>query len=187
MMASQTDIVGTISFWASKQIPTSWMACNGGYVSKTMYPDLYKKLKSTYGQETETTFALPDMRGRTPLGPGKAPSGETYQLGSTGGTERIQLTQNHLPRHNHYDGAIAQFLPMNASTGGKGEDSYSPKDCYCKDTVDGVKIYGDTLSSDQIMYSDTITPSPTSSSTGGADAISIVQASLCVAYIIKVQ
>ena len=94
------------------RIPTGWLACEGQMLS-TREP-LFGVLGTTYGGNGITTFGLPDLRGRTPVGafiPSDAhnttPSAPSAgALGVKGGSETVALTAEHLPSHRHDFNAI---------------------------------------------------------------------------------
>jgi microcystin-dependent protein len=73
---------------------------------------LFSLLGTTYGGNGQTTFALPDLRGRVPIHVG---SGHT--LGERGGQESHTITQQELPQHNHF----VKVVNTNASTGPAGD------------------------------------------------------------------
>ena len=62
---------------------------------------MYAILGTTYGGNGQTTFALPDLRGRVPVGVGNAPGLGTFNLGEKAGTQSHTLTVNEMPQHNH--------------------------------------------------------------------------------------
>ena len=62
---------------------------------------LFSLLGTAYGGNGQTTFALPDLRGRTVVGPGQGPGLSPYVEGQVGGSEVVTLTTNQLPAHNH--------------------------------------------------------------------------------------
>lgn len=75
---------GTIIMYGNTSAPTGWLLCNGSAVSRTTYAALFAIIGTTYGVGNgSTTFNLPDMRQRFPLG--KAASGTGSTLGGTGG------------------------------------------------------------------------------------------------------
>lgn len=83
--------------------PTGWLVCDGSFVSKTTYADLFAAIGTTYG-DGGTTFGLPDMRQRFPLG--KASGGEGATVGATGGTSVSGSSSNighthSIPSHDH--------------------------------------------------------------------------------------
>lgn len=89
--------VGAIIPYAGTSVPTGWLVCDGSAVSRATYATLYSAIGTTYGSgDGATTFNLPDLRGRFPLG--KADSGTGSTLGATGGA----LDHTHTgPSHTH--------------------------------------------------------------------------------------
>lgn len=83
--------------FAGNFAPLGWEWCNGQIVHITEAEMLFQLIGTTYGGDGETTFALPDLRGRLPLHRG--PNG--FQLGQTGGVETVTLTPGQLPSHHH--------------------------------------------------------------------------------------
>ncbi|MEM7113878.1 MAG: tail fiber protein [Chloroflexota bacterium] len=71
-----------------------WSPCNGRLEQIKNHQTLYSLLLTSYGGDGRTTFALPDLRGRAPLGAGAAPGLSRYALGQTGGSEQITLPQS---------------------------------------------------------------------------------------------
>ena len=62
---------------------------------------MFSLLGTIYGGNGRTDFALPDMRGRAPLHPGRGPGLSSYVVGQRGGAETVTLTTNEIPSHNH--------------------------------------------------------------------------------------
>jgi microcystin-dependent protein len=81
--------------------PRGWAMCDGQLLPINQNQALFSLLGTTYGGNGATTFALPDLRGRTPLHHGQGPGLSTYALGKRGGEERHVLTVNELPAHDH--------------------------------------------------------------------------------------
>ena len=78
----------------------------GSYVTDNyyLYPNisaLFSILGTTYGGDGRTTFALPDLRGRTAMGQGSNPTGSSYPLGFMGGQETVLLNGSQMPVHSH--------------------------------------------------------------------------------------
>ena len=92
---------GEIRIWPGNFAPVGWEFCRGQLLSISEYETLFNLIGTTYGGDGTETFALPDLQGRTPLHPGTGPSGDTYQLAETGGTETVTLAINNLPPHQH--------------------------------------------------------------------------------------
>ena len=80
--------------------PAGWLLCDGSVLNKSAYPELAAVLGSTYGGNGTTTFAVPDMRGRFPLG--VSTSHPLKGTGSTGGSENATLVS-----HSHGPGSLA--------------------------------------------------------------------------------
>jgi microcystin-dependent protein len=82
--------------------PKSWAMCNGQTLSIMQNTALFSLLGTTYGGNGTTTFALPNLQSRIPVGFGtNAGQNQNYALGETGGEEQVTLTINELPSHMH--------------------------------------------------------------------------------------
>ena len=98
--------VGCVQMYAGSSEPDGWLFCDGREVSRTTYAELFAVIGTTYGAGNgSTTFNLPDLRQRFPLG--KASSGTGNVLGSTGGALTQTLTTSHLPSHSHGSGSLS--------------------------------------------------------------------------------
>lgn len=76
--------------------PQGWAMCNGQFMPINQNQALFSLLGTTYGGNGQTTFALPDLRGATPIHAG---SGHT--LGEKAGSQAVTLTQSQMPAHTH--------------------------------------------------------------------------------------
>jgi microcystin-dependent protein len=93
---------GSIQMFAGSVAPNGWLVCNGDTVSRSDYNNLFKVIGTTYGAgNSNTTFRLPDMRGRCPIGVGTGASLTARTLGSNVGAETVTLAQTNLPPHTH--------------------------------------------------------------------------------------
>lgn len=81
--------------------PVGWKFCHGQLLSISEYDALFSILGTTYGGNGRTTFALPDLQGRVPLGSGQGPGPSNYSLGQKVGAETIAITANTMPSHSH--------------------------------------------------------------------------------------
>ena len=93
--------IGMIIIFAGNFEITGWAFCNGQMLSIAQNQALFALLGTTYGGNGQTTFALPDLRGRTPIGMGQAPGLSNIVIGQVSGVENITLTQNQMPAHTH--------------------------------------------------------------------------------------
>jgi microcystin-dependent protein len=104
--------VGTIQIFASSGPPDGYLMCTGAAVSRATYPALFALIGTTYGNgDNSTTFNLPNMNGRIPVGRDSSQS-EFATLGQVGGEKTHLLTTAEMPSHVHHQ----QF--MNTSGGG---------------------------------------------------------------------
>jgi len=81
--------------------PKGWAFCAGQLLPINQNQALFALLGTTYGGNGRTTFALPDLRGRVPVGAGESAAGSEYALGSSGGHETVKLAVGQLPSHSH--------------------------------------------------------------------------------------
>ncbi len=81
--------------------PYGWLECNGSLLPINEYDALFSLIGTTYGGDGQTTFGLPDLRGRAPIHRGQGPGLSNHPLGQTGGQETVVLTANTLPAHTH--------------------------------------------------------------------------------------
>lgn len=92
-----SEPAGIIMPFAGTVAPEGYLFCDGSAVSRTAYATLFAVIGTTYGAgDGSTTFNVPDLSGRVPLG-----VSSTHLLGSTGGSETVTLTESELPAHVH--------------------------------------------------------------------------------------
>jgi microcystin-dependent protein len=93
---------GIIEMFAGSVAPIGWLICDGSIVSRVAFSDLFKVIGTTYGVgNSNSTFTLPDMRGRLPIGVGSGSSLTTRTLAATFGAETATLAETNLPSHTH--------------------------------------------------------------------------------------
>lgn len=116
--------IGSITPFAGSTAPTNWLLCDGSAVSRTTYSALFAVIGTTYGAGDDTaTFNLPDLRGRTAIGAGIGTASDATEraLGALGGSERITLTTEQMPSHNHNGATYYDNLKIsNGAYGGSG-------------------------------------------------------------------
>lgn len=88
--------VGEIRMFAGNFAPAGWMFCEGQLLPISEYETLFNLIGTTYGGDGQSTFALPDLRGRIPIHQGNG-----FILAETGGAEEITLTVSQIPAHSH--------------------------------------------------------------------------------------
>ncbi|WP_339481339.1 MULTISPECIES: phage tail protein [unclassified Pseudomonas] len=93
--------IGTIQSFAFNFAPRDWALCNGQTLSLSQYQTLFALIGVTYGGNGQTTFLLPNLQGRLPLGQGNGPGLTPRVIGEISGTENVSATINNLPNHTH--------------------------------------------------------------------------------------
>jgi microcystin-dependent protein len=93
--------VGEIRLFGFNFVPLDWLPCDGSLVAISEYETLFNLIGTTYGGDGQTTFGLPDLRGRVPIHQGTGPGLSTYVIGQQAGIETVTLTPNQLPQHTH--------------------------------------------------------------------------------------
>lgn len=94
-------ILGQICLFGFNFVPRGWAACNGQLLPISQNTALFALLSTQYGGDGQSTFALPDLRGRVPLGPGQGPGLNPYNVGDQGGNQSVTITSAQMPAHNH--------------------------------------------------------------------------------------
>ncbi|CAN5802567.1 tail fiber protein [soil metagenome] len=93
--------LGEIRMFAGVFAPRGWTFCNGQLMAISENDALYTLIGTTYGGDGQTTFGIPDLRGRVPLSQGQGPGLSSYVIGQKAGTESVTLTLLQTPSHTH--------------------------------------------------------------------------------------
>ena len=93
--------IGQIIMFGGNFAPRGWAFCQGQILSIAQNTALFSILGTTYGGNGQTTFALPDLRGRVPVQQGQGPGLSQYSLGQMSGSENYTLNITLMPSHNH--------------------------------------------------------------------------------------
>lgn len=119
---------GEIRMCAFNFPPKGWATCDGQLLAISQNQALFSLLGTTYGGNGQTTFGLPDMRGRSPIHFGSA-----NPLGQSAGAESVALAQSQLPTHAHGVRASSDLAATTNPAGGLmgakgrgGADVYAP-------------------------------------------------------------
>jgi len=109
--------IGEIKMFAGTYAPLGWALCDGQLLSVSGNDALYSLLGTTYGGDGQTTFGLPDLRGRVPVHMGQGLGLSSRVIGAQGGTESVTLTVQQIPSHSHQARCIsaagAEASPQN--------------------------------------------------------------------------
>jgi microcystin-dependent protein len=104
-MSSQ--YIGEIRMFGGNFAPAGWAFCDGRLLSIAEHDALFALIGTTYGGDGQSTFGLPDLRGRLPIHQGTGPGGESHVMGQSGGSETVTLTISQLPSHGHSMAGVA--------------------------------------------------------------------------------
>lgn len=99
--------------------PRGYMMCNGQLLAISGNEALFALIGTTYGGDGITTFALPNMQGRRPIGTGTGPGLPSYVIGQMAGTESVTLITNNMPAHTH--AVLTATVPVNATVGDQAD------------------------------------------------------------------
>jgi microcystin-dependent protein len=93
--------IAEIKMFGGNFAPLGYAMCDGQILAISQNDVLFALIGTTYGGDGQTTFALPDMRGRLPVHWGQGPGLSFRDLGEMAGTETVTLTTNQIPNHSH--------------------------------------------------------------------------------------
>ena len=154
--------VGEIRMFAGNFAPAGWMFCEGQLLPISENETLFQLIGTTYGGDGQSTFALPDLRGRVPIHQGNG-----FILAETGGAEEITLTVNQIPAHAH--------VPQ--ANSGNGTSSDPTNNFWAAQPA--LLQYSGTGSANTDLAANTLAP------TGGSQPHTNFQPYLCVDFIIS--
>ncbi|MCA9565838.1 MAG: phage tail protein [Myxococcales bacterium] len=157
--------VGEIRMFAGNFAPVGWAFCDGQLLAVSQNDALFSLLGTRYGGDGETTFGLPDLRGRLPIHAGSGPGLTPRVLGASSGSESVTLTVNQMPSHAHSLMASSRLATSPNPEGAVLSES-SVRDLYS------------SASSDVNLHSSMVT------SVGGSHSHNNLMPSLCLNFII---
>lgn len=168
---AQEAYLGDIKLTAVHFVQSGWMECDGSLLPIAQNTALFSLLGTQYGGDGVTTFALPDLRGRVPIGQGTGPGLPNYAQGSQGGLHTTTLVEANLPAHNHSVHAVVE-----------DGDSASPTDNFPAGTKLLDKEYSTgTSTTSTVMNANMI------GDTGSGTAVNNMQPYTTLRYVICVQ
>jgi microcystin-dependent protein len=170
--------LASIACFAGNFAPRGWQLCNGQILPIAQNTALFSLLGTTYGGNGQTTFALPNLQGRVPVGMGNGPGLSPIVQGELAGNASVTLTINNLPAHAH-NGNMAVSLPCDSNPGTESApDSLYPAAVpqgFAAGANSGVTMKAPTYSNVTIGIA------------GSSLPISVMPSYLCVNYIICMQ
>lgn len=94
-------VIAYVTLFAGNFAPRNWAFCQGQIIAIAQNTALFSLLGTTYGGNGQTTFALPDLRGRVAVGAGQGPGLSDYDLGQVGGTPTTTILITQMSAHGH--------------------------------------------------------------------------------------
>lgn len=143
--------IGQMMAFGGNFCPRGWSTAEGQILSISQNTALFSLLGTYYGGDGITTFGLPDLRGRAPIGQGNAPGLSSYQLGQMGGSTEFTLTTLQMPTHTH-TGTIA-------ASGDPGDTNNPIRNSFAAST-NGANVYLDGNPAINNMHPDTLRINP---------------------------
>ncbi|WPR77200.1 phage tail protein [Algoriphagus sp. NG3] len=115
---STEPFIGEVKLFAFNFAPRGYALCEGQLLAISSNTALFSLIGTTYGGDGRTTFALPDLRGRMPIGQDQGPGLPNYRMGERGGTTQTNILTTNLPAHIHSAAPISVKMPV-SSLGGE--------------------------------------------------------------------
>jgi microcystin-dependent protein len=169
--------------------PRGYAFCNGQILSIAQNTALFSLLGTTYGGNGQTTFALPDLRGRVPISSGQGAGLSNYTIGETTGVESVTLTTLNMPVHTHP--VDTSGLSATANVRNAAGNSRSPVGALPAGEAAGVTA---TYSTDPLAPAGTMAPgavsisgSATATPVGSSQPFPILQPLLTLNYCIALE
>ena len=114
LLFAQQPYVGEIRLFAGNFAPAGWAFCDGSLLPISENEVLFQLIGTTYGGDGQSTFAIPDFRGRVPIGAGQGVGLSNRILGENAGQEIVTITTANMPSHSHTGRVVVNNT--NAST-----------------------------------------------------------------------
>jgi microcystin-dependent protein len=176
--------VGEIILCGFNFAPTGWALCNGQLLPIAQYDTLFNLIGTTYGGDGQTTFALPDLRGRVPLGQGQGPSLQNRTIGEFAGNEAVTLTVPQLPSHTHPIDTSA-FSATTKCKNGPGNQATPVGNVHATEAAGATMVYSNavanaTMNAETATVSGAVTVAPTGGSTAHGNMQPFLTMNFCI-------
>lgn len=166
--------IATIQAYGFNFAPYQWALCAGQQMAIQQNTTLFSLLGTVYGGNGQTTFGIPDLRGRVAVGQGQGPGLSPYTIGEVTGTETVTLTTNQMPMHTHPLIATSTAAAATAPTGAEVLAAPNGEDANLGAVT--VKMYAPPDANNKQLAPQSIGVA------GGSQPFSILQPLLCVNY-----
>lgn len=174
-----------IVMFAGNFAPRGWALCNGQLLPIASNQALFSLLGTTYGGDGRTTFALPDLRSRSPIHAGRGPGLSDIKLGQRGGIETKTLTVLELPNHFHNAGTLKGSIAVNDEDA-TSDDPAGGNFGLAQASAGDISVYN-TEANTKFMSPDTVQITGNTDSAGNNQPFNIRNPFLGINYIIALQ
>jgi len=176
---STEPFVGEIKLFGFYFAPLYYQNCEGQLLNISRYTALYALLGTTFGGDGQTTFALPDLKGRVPIGQGNGAGLPPYEMGQGSGSANTTILTSNLPSHVHTANSVRVL--QKASSANAGEQT--PEGTF--PGVTGSAVYSDSVTPN--VYSGKALLSGTTDIAGSGISLGTMNPFLCMNYSIAIE
>jgi microcystin-dependent protein len=180
-----TPYVGEIILVGFNFAPVGWAFCNGQLLPISENETLFNLIGTTYGGDGQTTFAMPDLRGRVPVGQGQGPGLQNYVIGQLAGVETVTLTVNQIPNHTHTVDSSGITATVKCRTGTPVANQRTPVGNVHAVEAAGVTMPYSSAAPDALMMTNPVAISGNTAATGTSTAHDNRQPYLAMNYCIS--
>ncbi|ASS49285.1 MAG: phage tail protein [Candidatus Fluviicola riflensis] len=178
---STEPFVGEVKLLGFQFPPLGYSLCQGQTMSIAEYTALFALIGTTYGGNGTTTFNLPDLQGRVPIGQGQGPGLPDYTIGEEAGSPTVTLTSANLPAHIHTVNSMRVALKVNNAIA----DSGTPLEGY--PGTSGTNVWAESATTGATMAADGAVVSGSTDITGSNMPVSITNPYLVLNYSIAIE
>ncbi|SMO60186.1 phage tail protein [Gracilimonas mengyeensis] len=183
--------ISSIMGWGPSWAPRNWALCAGQLLAISTNTAVFSLIGTTYGGDGRTSFKLPDLRGRAPVGAGQGTGTSFHPLGSIQGQETQTLTVLEMPNHTHTVNSNNLSSTISASTSNGSSNTPAASNVMAKGFVaasgpgtgSATEIYTDASNADTTLHGGPVTGNIQLGSTGGSQPFSIVQPIQAIQFI----
>lgn len=178
----ESYFIGEVRLFGANFTPRNWLACEGQLLQISQYTALFSILGTLYGGDGRTTFALPDLRGRTAIGEGRGPGLPNNSLGQRLGNDENRITTQQMASHGHSAAILGTVkMPVSLNEGSTNSPNgnfpaVSSEDFYAENPTAGTSM--GTINTTGLVA--------TVANTGNAQPVNNIMPSLGLRYIISV-
>ncbi|WP_298417845.1 tail fiber protein [uncultured Kordia sp.] len=188
-------MIGEIKTVSFSTIPDGWEKCNGQLLIISEHETLFNLIGTTYGGDGTTTFALPNLQGKTMIH-----NDPTYAIGQVGGTAENTLSESQLPSHSHTVGTLAASHNLTGTVKVNEEDGtsddpqtnnfgiiQSPSSVHVDTWVYNSESNNKLMAADNVQINGNVTLSGSTATAGSATPVNNMQPYLVVNTIIALE